>query len=115
MIRAILVLVSTLSALSLSASVAPLKSSITSVTVYLSGAQVTRTASISLVKGAHTIVIENLPAKLNAQSIQVDGPDGLILEGVNHQSNLKLNPRESKTLRLRYTLEYPKDKKVTVY
>ncbi|MBW3543995.1 MAG: DUF4140 domain-containing protein [Bacteroidetes bacterium] len=93
----------------------PLKSSITSVTVYLAGAQVTRTAQVNLPKGAHTLIIENLPAKLNTQSIQVDGPDGLTLVGVSLRNEIKLNPSESKTLHLRYTLEYPKDKAVTVY
>lgn len=80
MIRNILLLACLLSAFALSAAERPLKSSITSVTVYLSGAQVTRTAQATLTEGPHTLVIENLPAKLNAQSIQVEGPDGLTLE-----------------------------------
>ncbi len=51
----------------------PATSRIDAVTVYLSGAQVTRTARITLSEGEHTIVFNDLPAEAVFGSIRVDG------------------------------------------
>lgn len=48
-------------------------SRIDSVTVYMSGAQVARSASVALDAGEHTIVFNNLPAEAVPGSIRVDG------------------------------------------
>ena len=51
----------------------PAPSRIDSVTVYLSGAQVARTARVSLGEGEHTIIFNDLPAEAVPGSIRVDG------------------------------------------
>ena len=48
-------------------------SHVDAVTVFLSGAEVTRTARLNLEKGDHTIVFSDLPAETVANSIRVDG------------------------------------------
>lgn len=48
-------------------------SHIESVTVFPSGAEATRTARLSLGKGEHTLVFNDLPAEAVASSIRVDG------------------------------------------
>jgi uncharacterized protein (TIGR02231 family) len=51
----------------------PASSKIDSVTVFLSGAEVTRTVRLNLGEGEHTIVFNDLPAEAVAGSIRVDG------------------------------------------
>jgi len=51
----------------------PATSRVDSVIVFLSGAEVTRTARLNLDKGAHTIVFSDLPAEAVPGSIRVDG------------------------------------------
>ena len=51
----------------------PATSRVDSVTVFLSGAEVTRAARLNLDKGDHTIVFSDLPAETIAGSIRVDG------------------------------------------
>jgi len=51
----------------------PATSHVDAVTVFLSGAEVTRVAKLSLEKGDHTIVFSDLPADTVAASIRVDG------------------------------------------
>ncbi|MFH2095995.1 MAG: DUF4140 domain-containing protein, partial [Bacteroidota bacterium] len=46
----------------------PVKSTITDVTVFLSGAQVTRSGSVQLGTGVSYVVFENLPQYINSQS-----------------------------------------------
>lgn len=48
-------------------------SRVDAVTVFLSGAEVTRAARLNLEKGDHTIVFNDLPAEAVANSIRVDG------------------------------------------
>ena len=51
----------------------PAESHVDAVTVFLSGAEVTRAARLSLVPGEHTIVFSDLPAEAVPGSIRVDG------------------------------------------
>jgi hypothetical protein len=51
----------------------PAASRVDAVTVFLSGAEVTRTAQLNLDKGEHTIVFDDLPAEAVPGSIRVDG------------------------------------------
>jgi hypothetical protein len=51
----------------------PATSAVDAVTVYLSGAEVTRTARLKLDKGEHSIVFSDLPAEAVPGSIRVDG------------------------------------------
>ena len=48
-------------------------SKVDSVTVFLSGAEVTRTVRLNLTKGEHTVVFSDLPAETVAGSVRVDG------------------------------------------
>ena len=48
-------------------------SKVDAVTVFLSGAEVTRTVRLNLAKGEHTVVFSDLPAEAVAGSIRVDG------------------------------------------
>jgi uncharacterized protein (TIGR02231 family) len=61
------------SAVCASAAEVPAQSRVDSVTVYLTGAEVTRTARLNLDKGTHTVVFEDLPAEAVSGSIRVDG------------------------------------------
>src|SRR5262245_33996036 len=51
----------------------PATSRVDAVTVFLSGAEVTRTARLSLPKGEHVIVFSDLPVEAVPGSIRVDG------------------------------------------
>ena len=51
----------------------PVSSKVDAVTVYLSGAEVTRIAKVNLEKGEHTIVINDVPAGAVPGSIRVEG------------------------------------------
>lgn len=55
-------------------------SSIASVTVFPSGAEVVRTARVTIPKGTHRVVLDHLPAEAVAGSIRVDGKSTLALE-----------------------------------
>ncbi len=65
----------------------PLPSRIENVTVFLNGAQVTRTANASLVAGTTLLVFDNISAGINTQSIQVGGAGNFTVLSVNHQLN----------------------------
>ncbi len=55
-------------------------SHVDAVTVYPSGAEVTRVAEVHLVAGETTLILEDLPGELDAQSIRVEGAGGDGLE-----------------------------------
>jgi hypothetical protein len=61
------------------------ESKITDVTVFFSGAQITRNIDLKLAKGKHLIVIDKLPKNINPQSIQVDGIENCKILSVMHQ------------------------------
>lgn len=63
------------------------KSKIKSVTVFLSGAQVTSTAESSIPAGGSTLVFEDLTSNINPQSIQVSGEGNFSILSVTHQLN----------------------------
>jgi len=60
---------------------------ITDVTVFMSGAQVSETGSVSLKEGENQVRIAGLPAQLDANSIQIEGNDAYTILGVRHQIN----------------------------
>ncbi|KPM33368.1 Hypothetical protein I595_271 [Croceitalea dokdonensis DOKDO 023] len=72
----------------------PIASNIQSVTVYLSGAQVTRTANCSLTKGSNEIIFTGLSHKIDESSIQVSGLNGVSILTMGYQINY-LDKRES--------------------
>ncbi|KAF0198956.1 MAG: hypothetical protein FD166_947 [Bacteroidetes bacterium] len=61
------------------------QSKITNVTVFFSGAQITRQADLKLKKGKYLIIAENLPQEINPRSIQVNGIEGCKTLSVKHQ------------------------------
>ncbi len=61
------------STLSVAAADAPADSRIDTVTVFPSGAEVTRVAKLKLEKGEHTVVLSDLPAEVLSDSVRVEG------------------------------------------
>jgi len=66
-----------------------MSSKITDVTVFFSGAQVSRETSLKLKSGKHMLFFDQLPQEINPQSIQVKGVDGVTILSVKHQLNYK--------------------------
>ncbi len=62
-----------------------LSSSIKDVVVFFDGAQISREAKINLVKGKHLLVLEELPAELNPQSIQIESDNSVKIISVKHE------------------------------
>lgn len=75
-------------------------SQITDVTVFLQGAQVTRSLSASLEKGSNDLLLQGLATGINPQSIQVSAPADVLINSVMHEVN--------------YQKELPKTKRVAV-
>jgi hypothetical protein len=65
-----------------------LKTKISEVTVFQTGAQVTRTGTITIPAGESQVVIKDATALLKRESIQVDGIGNFTILSVNHQQNL---------------------------
>ena len=65
----------------------PTDSKIEKVIVFLQGAQIERTASVSIPAGASTIVFHDLSPDIEEQSIQVKGAGDFTILSVNRQSN----------------------------
>lgn len=63
------------------------KSKITDVTVFFSGAQITRSTDLKTSAGKHIIKIDNLPQELNPQSIQVARINNCKILSVKHLLN----------------------------
>ncbi|MCW3082866.1 MAG: hypothetical protein JWP12_232 [Bacteroidetes bacterium] len=70
-----------------------LKTTITAVTVFQSGAQVTRTGSVKIPPGESEIKISDATSLLKEESIQVKGEGNFTILSVNHQ--LKLGDAEN--------------------
>jgi hypothetical protein len=73
-----------------------LTSEIKDVTVFFDGAQITREAKVNVLKGKYLFVLENLPAEINPQSIQID------------------NNQKGEILSVKHELVYPTEKSKTV-
>ena len=82
-------------------------SKITSVTVFLSGAQVTREASVSVPAGSRTIVFENLTQYINKSSLQIKANnDAITILSVGHKINyLKSHENDQRITVLKDSLE----------
>lgn len=65
----------------------PLTSKITEVTVFASGAQITRHAEADLVQGETTLRFVKLSPYINAKTIQVKSSGSTTVQSVNHQLN----------------------------
>ena len=65
----------------------PVKSEIREVTVFLAGAQVTRTASVNIEEGTQILVFGGLPQNLKEESIQVKGTGNFTILSVTSSSD----------------------------
>ncbi len=63
------------------------KSSIKSVTVFLTGAEIHRTAHVSLSAGNQVVVLKNLSQYIDANTIQVAGKGNFVILGVDFRRN----------------------------
>ena len=64
----------------------PIKSSITHITVYLSGAYVERTATVELPKGSTRLVFKELSEEADPASVQVSGTGAFTILSVKHRT-----------------------------
>src|SRR6187402_2550159 len=62
-------------------------SKIAQVTVFLEGAQVTRSASVNLKQGVSNLSLPGIAAGIQEQSIQVDGPSAVKILSVSFRVN----------------------------
>lgn len=83
------------------------KSEIEDVTVFLSGAEIHRTAKINLKSGSNVITFEQLSPYINSNSIQVKAKNnGVTIVSVNHQTNyLKDNSNDAKLKAINDSIE----------
>jgi hypothetical protein len=65
----------------------PVTTRITAVKVFLSGAEVTRTGKVDLVKGTATLVFTGLSEEVDPANIQVSGSGAFTILGVQHRLN----------------------------
>lgn len=70
-----------------------IKSELTEVTVYLSGAQITREADLTLTTGDNIFIFKGLANSINPSSIQASAPQDVIINSVSHEINY-LKPQE---------------------
>lgn len=78
-------------------------SEIKAVTVFLNGAQINRTAEVSLVKGNNTVRFTGLFQYITKNSVQVSGQKGVIIVSVNQETNYMENadePSDVKVMRM---------------
>jgi len=78
----------------------PVKSEIREVTVFLSGAQVTRMGTSTVEEGTQTLIFNGLPQNLNEESIQVKGSGNFTILSVTHQLNYLVS--REKTTEIKY-------------
>lgn len=57
-------------------------STVTAVTVYADAAQVTRSVTLTVPKGHHSLTVTDLPYAATAQGLRIDAPDGLTIGAI---------------------------------
>ncbi len=70
-----------------------IESELTEVTVYLSGAQITREAELALETGDNAFIFKGLANSINPSSIQASAPKDVVINSVSHEVNY-LKPQE---------------------
>ncbi|MCU0352822.1 MAG: mucoidy inhibitor MuiA family protein [Cytophagales bacterium] len=73
-----------------------LSSTVSSVTVFSDRAAVTRTATVELEAGEHTLIFDNLPPSIEQKSIQVNGIGKAVLGNVKFQTAYEEMPETDK-------------------
>ena len=76
-----------------------IKSKISGVTIYLTGAQISRTAEVDLISGKGTIKFVNLSPFIDAKSINVKSTGDFTILSVNHFQNFHTDKQKPKHLR----------------
>lgn len=76
----------------------PVKSEIKSVTVFINGAQINRTASTTIPAGTSYLVFEDLSPNINSSSVQVKGTGSFVILSVTPQMNYMKTIVKSKTV-----------------
>ena len=76
------------------------QSKINKVTVFLKGAQISRTAKITIPKGSKTIKMKGLSANLQPKSIQVSAGNDLTILSVSFQTNYSEKHKDEKKTKL---------------
>lgn len=84
---------------SLVAQPVPVVSTLTDVTVFLNGAQVSREGSVTLEPGSQEVLFSGLPAGISEQSIQVQGTGNFTILSVTHRINYLKSPEENKQIK----------------
>jgi len=79
----------------------PTPSSINNVTVFLSGAQVNRTATVQLNSGEQIIRLTQLSPYIDPNSIQIKGSDEFTIVAVKHQINYEASNTLSRPVQLK--------------
>ena len=69
----------------------PQKLSLDAATVFISGAELTSTAKVSLNKGENELLFSNVAGDVNNQSIVVNTTNGVVVESVTFQNNYLAN------------------------
>jgi uncharacterized protein (TIGR02231 family) len=87
------------------------ESKISEVTVYLSGAQITREAKVTVSPGKNEVVLEHLEEGINPATIQVTAPPEILLTRVTHEVNyLKSADKPKRILQLEDSLKFFQNK-----
>ncbi|MCL2321790.1 MAG: mucoidy inhibitor MuiA family protein [Oscillospiraceae bacterium] len=89
-----------------------INSVISDVTVYLSGAQITRKATVQLESGNTMLKFDMLPMSLIPDSIQVIAEEGVTIQSVEHKINYLVKAKNTDEIeKLKHELENQSDKK----
>ncbi|MEM7037126.1 MAG: DUF4139 domain-containing protein, partial [Bacteroidota bacterium] len=75
------------------------KSDISQVTVFLRGAQITRSAKVAVKKGENIVQFEGLAEGIDARSIQASAPNVVLINSVVHEVNHLKNQKKSPRIR----------------
>lgn len=90
----------------------PVKSRITDVTVFLSGAQVSEEATLALNKGDNIVVFEGLAKRIDPRSIQAAAPEIVLINSVRHEVNyMREQVQSPRLMRLQDSLRILQEKR----
>lgn len=78
----------------------PVKSKIKEVTVFLKGAQITRTAKVSLSTGVNEILFKGLGTGIDKNSIQATAPPEVLINSVVHEVNYLQETQKSPRIKV---------------
>jgi uncharacterized protein (TIGR02231 family) len=79
-------------------SILPMKTILKNVTVFLAGAQIERTGSITIPDGNSMVVVTGLPVDVNPQTVQVSGKGNFSILSVSHTTNYLIEQQKPKDI-----------------